>query len=222
MLGAHHHFDTRAVTTARLHNGTLAGDLTIVGGGDPMLTTSDVPSTAEVPNTPLSSLADAIVRAGIHRIDGALVADDSRYDRERAVPAWKPNYVTEGDVGALGALIVNGGRGENGIASPDPALDTVQQLATMLSARGVTIANGATDPGHAVAGAPREIARVSSPPLDEIVDQMLTVSNDETAELLTRELGVVRGARRHDRRRHSCDPGRARVPRRAGRGGGPE
>jgi serine-type D-Ala-D-Ala carboxypeptidase/endopeptidase (penicillin-binding protein 4) len=195
VLGTSHRFETRAVTDASLHDGTLDGDLTIVGGGDPMLSTSSVPSTAAAPNTPLSGLADAIVRAGVRRIDGALLADDSRYDRARAVADWKPNYVTEGDVGALGALIVNGGRGDNGIAAADPALDTVQQLASLLSARGVEISGGVSDPGRATNVGGREVARVASPPLDQIVEQMLTVSNDETAELLTRELGVARAGR---------------------------
>jgi len=192
VLGASHRFETRAVTNAALHDGTLDGDLTIVGGGDPVLSTSSAPSTATAPNTPLSDLADAIVRAGVRRIDGALLADDSRYDRARAVADWKANYVTEGDVGALGALIVNGGRGDDGIAAADPALDAVQQLATLLSARGVELSGGASDPGRATSVGGRVLARVASPPLDQIVEQMLTVSNDETAELLTRELGVAR------------------------------
>jgi D-alanyl-D-alanine carboxypeptidase/D-alanyl-D-alanine-endopeptidase (penicillin-binding protein 4) len=191
VLGSRHRFVTRATTSAPLHAGTLDGDLVIVGGGDPMLTTSSAPSTAAAPNTSLAELADEIVKAGVRRINGALVADDTRYDRARAVPDWKAVYVAEGDVGALGALIVNGGRGKSGIAAADPALDVVQQLATLLAARGVRIANGAIDPGRS-ARSGRELARVTSPPLGEIVEQMLTVSNDETAELLTRELGVDR------------------------------
>ncbi len=192
VLGAQHRFETRALTNAPLENGTLEGDLTIVGGGDPVLSTSSAPSTATAPNTPLPALADAIVGAGVQRIEGALVADDSRYDRARAVPDWKPNYVSEGDVGALGALIVNGGRGDDGIAAADPALDSVEQLASLLAARGVTISAGATDPGRASPSGEREVAQVESPPLGQIVEQMLTVSNDETAELLAREVGRVR------------------------------
>jgi len=192
VLGAEHRFDTRAATVAPLEHGTLEGDLTIVGGGDPVLSTSTAPSTPTAPNTPLGALADAIVHAGVRRVDGALVADDSRYDRARAVADWKPNYVPEGDVGALGALIVNGGRAANGIAAVDPALDTVQQLATLLKARGVTIARGVSDPGQASAPNERSLASVASPPLVQIVEQMLTESNDETAELLTREVGRVR------------------------------
>ena len=194
VLGAHHRFETRAVSAADVHGGTLGGDLTIVGGGDPVLSTSDVPSTAQAPNTPLSGLADAIVRAGVRRIDGSVVADDSRYDRARSVPSWKPIDISEGDVGALGALIVNGGRGDDERAVADPALDAVQALSTMLTARGVQIGNAAIDPGRAASSSAsaHEIARVESPPLDAIVGQMLTVSNNETAELLTRELGVAR------------------------------
>jgi serine-type D-Ala-D-Ala carboxypeptidase/endopeptidase (penicillin-binding protein 4) len=192
VLGAHHHFDTRAVSDADLHDGTLNGDLTIVGGGDPVLSTASAPSAVQAPSTRLSDLADAIVRAGVRRITGALVADDTRYDRERALPTWDPTDVSSGQIGALGALIVNGGRGEDAHASPDPALATVQELATMLEARGVTIADGASDPGHAALGSAHEIASVASPPLDQIVAQMLTISDNETAELLTRELGHVR------------------------------
>jgi D-alanyl-D-alanine carboxypeptidase/D-alanyl-D-alanine-endopeptidase (penicillin-binding protein 4) len=74
----------------------------------------------------------------------------------------------------------------------DPALDTVQQLAALLAARGVQISQGVRAETSTPAGT-YEIARVESPPLAAIVEQMLTISNNETAELLTRELGVARG-----------------------------
>ena len=86
------HFTTRVVSTGSLDGGTLTGDLVVVGGGDPVLTTSPDPGPAA---TPLSGLADAIVRAGITRIDGALVADDSRYDRERAIAAGFEDYLAK-------------------------------------------------------------------------------------------------------------------------------
>ncbi len=190
-MGANHHFETRAVTSVRLSNGTLAGDLVVVGGGDPVLTTAPAPNAAADPHTSLSDLADAIVAAGVHHIDGALVADDSRFDRERAIPSWDPDDVAGGEVGALGALIVNGGRGDDGLADPQPARTTADELATMLTARGVEIAGGVRDPGGAATGGTHDLARVASPPLGQIVEQMLTLSNNETAELLTREIGHV-------------------------------
>ena len=135
-----------------------------------------------------------IVRAGVRRIDGALVADDSRYDRVRAVPDWKPSEIAEGDVGALGALVVNGGHASNSNApATDPALDTVRALADLLTARGVQISGGVRDAENPTPTGAHEIARVESPPLAAIVEQMLAASNNETAELLTREISVAVG-----------------------------
>jgi len=189
LMGPGHRFSTRAVSDAPLRDGTLAGDLTIVGGGDPMLTTADTPRTPQAPVTNLAALADAIAAAGVKRVDGALVADDSRYERDRAVAAWTAADNPEGNIGALGALIVDGGHGPDGLASADPALDTVQALAPLLAARGVTVTGNATDPARAAPADATEIARVASAPLADIVGEMLTDSNNQTAEMLTREIG---------------------------------
>ena len=192
VLGPTHRFTTRAVTAAPVQGGDISGDLVIVGGGDPVLTS--VPGAAQ-PSTSLSDLADAIVRAGVRRIDGSLVADDSRYDRTREVPDWKPSETAEGDVGALGALVVNGGRADNASTpAADPALDTVDDLASLLEARGVQISGGERDATATTPASDHEIAHVDSPALAAIVEQMLTVSNNETAELLTREVAVASGA----------------------------
>jgi serine-type D-Ala-D-Ala carboxypeptidase/endopeptidase (penicillin-binding protein 4) len=191
IMGPDHRFETRAVASDPVRGGALPGDLTIVGGGDPMLTTAATPSTAADPHTALDALADAIAHAGIHRIDGALIADDTRFDRERSVPSWGPTDVADGEVGALGALIVNGGRADNGLADPQPALTTVRELATLLTARGIEVAGGVRDPGRAASKSARTVARIESPPLRQIVEQMLTASNNETAEMLTRQVGFV-------------------------------
>jgi D-alanyl-D-alanine carboxypeptidase/D-alanyl-D-alanine-endopeptidase (penicillin-binding protein 4) len=185
VLGADHHFTTRAVSAGSVAGNVLTGDLVIVGGGDPVLTTTTDANSAA---TRLSDLADAIVRTGITRIDGAIVADDSRYDRERVIPDWTPGEIAEGDSGALGALVVdNGYRG--GVAATDPALDTVQQLADLLAARNVSISGGVIHPQNPAPTGAHEIAHVESPSLSTIVEELLTTSNNETAELLTRELG---------------------------------
>ena len=181
-------FATRAISVGDVQGNELIGDLVIVGGGDPVLTTATNPGPA---STRLSDLADAIAAAGITRINGALVADDNRYDGQRSIADWTPGEIAEGDAGALGALIVNGGY-HDGAPATDPALDTVQQLGDLLSARNVEISGGVRHDG---AGPPKdahEIAHIDSPPLSTIVEEMLTDSNNETAELLTRELGYAR------------------------------
>jgi D-alanyl-D-alanine carboxypeptidase/D-alanyl-D-alanine-endopeptidase (penicillin-binding protein 4) len=64
-------------------------------------------------------------------------------------------------------------------------------LTDLLRARGVVV-NGAATSGPAPAEA-TDVASISSPPLREILVQMLRESDNQTAELLTKELGRVRG-----------------------------
>jgi D-alanyl-D-alanine carboxypeptidase/D-alanyl-D-alanine-endopeptidase (penicillin-binding protein 4) len=69
----------------------------------------------------------------------------------------------------------------------DPARNAAAQLAALLRSRGVDV--GSSDTGKAPAGAV-DVAQVTSPPLKAIVASMLSSSDNLTAELLTKELGV--------------------------------
>jgi D-alanyl-D-alanine carboxypeptidase/D-alanyl-D-alanine-endopeptidase (penicillin-binding protein 4) len=190
VLGPEHRFTTRAIVDA-------SGDLVVIGGGDPLLATPEhieyEHSQArfhDAPTTPLAGLADAIVAAGVHSVGGALLVDDHVHEELRFLPGWKPVYTQEGDVGSLGALAVDGGfdQPNNTMASADPALTTGARLATLLAVRGVTIANGVLRSDRAETG--REVAHVDSPPLSQIVGEMLTSSDNFTAETLLRDLAV--------------------------------
>ncbi len=122
---------------------------------------------------------------------GSLLVDDTRFDAARVVPDWKQNYVTDGDVGPLGALSVDGGFVNPVLRTPatDPALLTGTRFQELMRARGVTIAG--TPSQRTASTNMEEIAHVDSPPLSAIVEEMLTTSDNYTAELLTRELGVA-------------------------------
>ncbi|MET1000917.1 MAG: D-alanyl-D-alanine carboxypeptidase/D-alanyl-D-alanine-endopeptidase [Acidimicrobiia bacterium] len=186
VLGPEHTFVTRAFTDA---NGTLY----LAGAGDPVLTTPsyetrlrDTPRTESDPITPLSALADSIAASGINTVN-AVVGDGSRHADVAFLPEWKPSYVD--DVGALSALTVDDGfAGTTRV--DDPALLAAQQLATMLRERGITVGDATT--GTTPQGA-TEVGSVTSAPLADIVAGMLTSSDNLTAELLTREIGLARG-----------------------------
>jgi D-alanyl-D-alanine carboxypeptidase/D-alanyl-D-alanine-endopeptidase (penicillin-binding protein 4) len=202
VLGADHRFVTRAVTAGGAAidaSGTLTGDLYVVGGGDPVLATAafeaqlrERPLTSSVPVTPLAALADAIVEAGVRRVDGALVGDDRRHEAVRFLPAWKPSYRTDGEIGALSALGVDHGFSPAGsaLAPDDPAAATVGQLAALLAERGVTIAGGSR--AGAAPGETTAVTQVASPRLDAIVAAVITASDNYAAEQLAREVGVAR------------------------------
>jgi D-alanyl-D-alanine carboxypeptidase/D-alanyl-D-alanine-endopeptidase (penicillin-binding protein 4) len=164
--------------------------LWIVGGGDPVVATAPY---AEPVSTPLESLADAVVAAGVREVTGGIAGDDSRYGDAWFLPVWPESYHDHFESGPVSALTVNDGiplvRGKPVIVD-DPATYTASELTRLLAARGVRV--GGT-PGHETApGGTHPVASVNSKPLRDIVTAMLLTSDNLTAELLTREVGLAR------------------------------
>jgi D-alanyl-D-alanine carboxypeptidase/D-alanyl-D-alanine-endopeptidase (penicillin-binding protein 4) len=199
-LGPEFRYVTRVVATSAPHDGAV-GDLWLVGAGDPVLATPEyeafLPTQAlhaQHLTTSLAALADAVVAAGVRVVHGAVRGDDSRYDRTRTVPTWKPVYLSDHEVGPLGALTVNDGWltwKPRITVAPDPAAYAASELARLLAARGVTV-EGGTGSGDAPATV-HAVASVRSLPLRDIVAMMLRESHNLSAELLVRELGRVLG-----------------------------
>lgn len=185
---------SRFVTEVRgsVSAGVVAGPLWLVGGGDPLLSTGDYLASLENQpqvGTSLEALADAVVAAGVKEVRGGVVGDETRYDTERYVPTWKPNYISDFESGPASALVVNDGFEQyrpRHVAAVQPDVQAAGTLAALLQARGVVIAGGAGE-GKAPAGP--QIARVESPPLSDVVGEMLRESDNLTAELLVKELG---------------------------------
>lgn len=197
VLGPETTLDTRAVAAAAPQDGAVER-LYLVGGGDPLLTTPDaqalreqIPELRGSPTTSLAALADSIVAAGVKRIPKGIAGDDSRYEDLRYLPTWKDTYRTEGQVGPLGALTVNGGFSAlrpRPVPVSDPAVFAAQKLTELLEDRGVDVGRAASRE-NAPAGAV-EIAKISSPPIAEVVGEEISTSNNLGSELLTREIGL--------------------------------
>ncbi len=194
-------FVTEARAGAAPVNGVIAGDLWLVGGGDPLLETPDYSRTQDhSPEiaTDVSKLADKIVAAGITRITGAVVGDDRRYDNVRTVKTWKRQYVASGEVGPIGALSINdnftikNARGRR-TGAVDPPRDAAAEFAALLAERGVTVGSDAraakpSDP-TATAAAPTVVATIESHPIETVVQETLVWSDNTAAEMLLKEVG---------------------------------
>ena len=188
-------FETRLLAPGAPEQGVVER-LWFVGSGDPVMATDEYVAFVDqqarrqtTVYTHLEQLADQIVTAGIRQIPGGIVGDDSRYDDRRQVDGWSPGYVADGDVGPMSALEVNDGNRTLAPRRPsdDPAVSAATILTDLLVARGVQV--GAPSRGTAPADA-TEVAKITSPPLRDIVSAMLTTSDALTAELLAKELGV--------------------------------
>ena len=188
--------DTRFTTTVLGElgsDGVVAGDLWIVGGGDPVLGTDAWASRNGVGgrlHTSLDKLADLVGAAGVRRVAGRVVGDDTRYDARRVVPSWPPRLVADGEAGPLSALLANDGFrvwGHPGVPFADPPAGTAGLLRQLLEQRGVDVDGGAAS-GRAPGAS--EIAAVSSPRVGDLVTELLRESDNETAELLVKEIGL--------------------------------
>jgi serine-type D-Ala-D-Ala carboxypeptidase/endopeptidase (penicillin-binding protein 4) len=192
VLGADYRYVTR-VTGPPAVGGVIEGDVYLIGGGDPLLTASDFPLDRDAEPafnvTSLDALADAFVAAGITRINGSLIGDGTRYDDEFFVEGWGDDIKIV-EAGPYDALLVNDSRTVGRTAvQPDPNEAAARELVRLLQARGIRVAGtwatGVADPAAA------EIASVQSAPLTAVVAEMLTNSDDNTAEMMLKEIGFA-------------------------------
>jgi serine-type D-Ala-D-Ala carboxypeptidase/endopeptidase (penicillin-binding protein 4) len=151
------------------------GRLILKGYGDPALSSSQ-----------LGRLARAVENAGITRVTGAIVGDESFFDKMRVAPGWKASYYKD-ECPPLSALIVNRGH-FRGYITGKPALVAAKMLRAKLVDRGIRVDGrarlGRTDQTSTV------IATQQSPALRWLVRTMDRQSDNFYAEMLVKVLGA--------------------------------
>ena len=171
-FGPDHRFVTAAASRRGPKDGTLRGDLWIVGSGDP-----------EIGAGSMARLADAIRAAGISRITGRVVGDTSAFTREWWAPGWVPglsrSYVTRTTALAFDG---NGGSG-----LPEEA--AAASLTAALRARGVEVDGGRPSAGAAPATL-EPVAQIASRPLRDLLAVQNHGSVNFYAETLLKALGA--------------------------------
>jgi D-alanyl-D-alanine carboxypeptidase/D-alanyl-D-alanine-endopeptidase (penicillin-binding protein 4) len=191
-LGEQFSFTTSVASSAAPVGGVLDGDLMLIGGGDPVLSsdwypTSNLERFPVTSPTSLDALADAVAGTGLVQITGSVVGDGSRYDDEWFAPGWGAG-VAGLEAGPYDALIANDARvlGEDQ-RSNDPNQGAAQEFTRLLQERGV-IVQGEPTSGTTPADA-TVLAEVDSAPLGDVVGELLLNSDNNTAELLVKEIG---------------------------------
>ncbi|HEY2442245.1 MAG TPA: D-alanyl-D-alanine carboxypeptidase/D-alanyl-D-alanine-endopeptidase [Streptosporangiaceae bacterium] len=202
-LGPAARFRTRVVAAAA-GRGPLR--IILVGGGDPTLAAGAAPGGGYPGPATLAQLAAATARAlrAQHRTTVRLGYDSSLFTGPGLAPGWRQSYVTTGDVTPISALEVDQGRllpdglpqdaddpGNLRPRSVRPAADAAAAFGRFLARDGIRVA-GTASPVSAATGDSR-LAQVSSPPLEAMVEQMLTESNNVIAENLARQVALAAG-----------------------------
>lgn len=190
--------------------GTASRRIILVGGGDPTLAAGRFPASDYPQPATLSSLAAQTARAlagrGVASV--RLSYDGALFNGPVLGAGWpgfgaSDNYISSGNVAPITGLEVDQGRlraaglpedkdvAGVSLRSLTPSLDAARFFARFLRKDGVLVRGPLT----AVTGVTSRsvIAAVHSPPLAQIVQQMLAESNNVIAETLARQVAVATG-----------------------------
>jgi D-alanyl-D-alanine carboxypeptidase/D-alanyl-D-alanine-endopeptidase (penicillin-binding protein 4) len=156
------------------------GSLVLKGNGDPTLSRAD-----------LRVLATQVKSLGIRSVTGGVIGDESAYDARRVVAGWKPSFFID-ESPPLSALVVDRAR-TGGVVTRTPALAAATAFRDALRKAGIAVEG-------AVRTAPADewselLTSVSSPTLAAMVRFMDRESDNFTAEMLLKQLGLAELAR---------------------------
>lgn len=177
-LGTSYRFRTAVLGRGSQDGIVWRGDVYLKGYGDPTLTSLQ-----------LERLATQVRQAGIRRIDGRILADESWFDARRTAPGWKAAYFID-ESPPLSALVVDRGV-YAGRHARDPARAAARRFRSLLRRQGIVA--GAASVGLAPADA-YALAQVESKPLPRVLETMDRESDNFTAELILKELGAEVGS----------------------------
>jgi D-alanyl-D-alanine carboxypeptidase/D-alanyl-D-alanine-endopeptidase (penicillin-binding protein 4) len=170
--------------------------LTLVGGGDPTLVSKTPtnwrgkPPGVEQPPS-LDQLADLVAQKLVGQTGPFLLNTDSSYFKsEKSAASWPSSFIKEGFVSPITGLTVDFGVDEAGHPYMSPKKFAGEYLAQALTSRGFETSLGE----EAVAEkSSLEIGIVESAPVLDIVERMVTTSNNTMAEFLSHQVGKKYG-----------------------------
>jgi serine-type D-Ala-D-Ala carboxypeptidase/endopeptidase (penicillin-binding protein 4) len=141
-LGWDFRFATQIATDGAIENGTLSGDLIVVGNGDPTISDRGGDATRV-----FQSWADQLRALGITRISGRIVGDDDWFDDQPLGDGWAWDDLVYGYSTAGGALQFNEDVVKAiikpGAAAGDPAIVTLEPAGSGLIVRNLVSTSGA-------------------------------------------------------------------------------
>ncbi len=166
--------------------------IVLVGGGDPFLASTAKRAKGLYPQRATTAelaarTAAALRREGVGKV--RLGYDASLFTGPAVNPAWPSTYLPEDVVPPISALWVDEAEDGAGHYVSDPAAAAAAVFAGQLRAAGVKVLGSPTPRTARPAG--RRIAAVRSAPLGEIVQRLLTVSDNNAAEVVLRHVGIA-------------------------------
>jgi serine-type D-Ala-D-Ala carboxypeptidase/endopeptidase (penicillin-binding protein 4) len=175
-LGPSFRISTEVLGDGGQDGATWDGSLVLKGNGDPTLSRAD-----------LRALALQVRATGIRAVTRDVVGDESAYDARRMVAGWKASFFIQ-ESPPLSALVVDRGR-IGRFTTRTPAFAAATAFRDALRTAGVSVAG--TVRVERADDWLEPIASVSSPTLAAMLRFMDRESDNFTAEMLLKQLGLV-------------------------------
>jgi len=174
-------------------DGTLRGDLYLVGSGDPTFGSRRFARRAYGSGGTVEELAELLEKAGIARVTGRVFGDESRFDSRRGGP--ESGFRISPYVGPLSGLAYNRGlASESGRGyQANPPAFAAARLDSALARRDISV-RGAPRSGRAPADA-RVLATVQSPTMARLAAITNKPSDNFFAEMMLKALAAQAGGR---------------------------
>ncbi|HEV7212908.1 MAG TPA: D-alanyl-D-alanine carboxypeptidase/D-alanyl-D-alanine-endopeptidase [Blastococcus sp.] len=178
-----------ATLTTTVVAGATPGEVVLVGGGDPTLSRTSPSQT--YPGAPTMAALAGQVRAAVPAGTPItrVVVDGSLFSGPLTAPGWQPGDAPSSYAAPVTATSVDGARVSPGSVgrSGAPGTDAGRALADALGVPGAAVTLG-----KAPAGA-RTLGTVHSAPVERLVEQALSTSDNMLAEALARQVAIARG-----------------------------
>jgi D-alanyl-D-alanine carboxypeptidase/D-alanyl-D-alanine-endopeptidase (penicillin-binding protein 4) len=138
ILGPQFTVNTQVLGDLDRTDGSVTGDLTLLGAGDASFNTTDLPyrpaSARAETSQDLQALADQVVARGVHRIAGDIVGNDTLFGREAPPQGWEAEDLLAG-FGALPSALAIGDNEVTVTITPSPAASAAPPGAAATGAR---------------------------------------------------------------------------------------
>jgi D-alanyl-D-alanine carboxypeptidase/D-alanyl-D-alanine-endopeptidase (penicillin-binding protein 4) len=182
--GAGYRIPTRAVA------GPNAGEVVLVGGGDPTLA-AGAPATYPGAGR-LDKLAEQVKSALGGAAATRVLVDSSLYTGSTLGPGWFAQDAKDGFIGHITALMTDGARRNPKQIKPPAARYSQPDLAAgQIFAKALGLPASAVGFGTAPRDA-EQLGQVLSPPVSRLVEMMLSESDNMIAEGLARQVALAR------------------------------
>ena len=191
-LGPSATFQTKVLGSGHLTpGGTFVGSIYLRGGGDPTFGSGTFDHVMYNAGATVQRLARNLRQAGVRRIRGAIIGDESYFDSVRGGPdsGYRANLETEGSLSALSYDAGFTNLHEDQLDA-NPPLVATQAFAAALHNAGVSVPVGTRIATGVTPRSALLLTSVSSPTLARLIELTNSPSDNFFAETLLKDLGA--------------------------------